>query len=279
MRTYRYQITNKHGDILDLSNSRYRLDELPDVKRNRSLQPRQNTDGSVLLGDGKITDRKIQLKFDYASSTGSRADRVDDVYELLNILGGFFRMQDAPFYCVNLERDVRIRVYGDFAPAHAPGAQFRILKDSTIMLDLIDAHWEDSTATTSADTALDSGETMTLSPALPTYSSDVFPIITITGTATSPTVFAIETGRIESLVFVPFRSMLLTEPEFGNGDEIVIDSVEGRVYFNGQEKLEMLTSGYPVKFDRRNQVLRFSSQDGTGDIMCTIEHRVRSLFG
>lgn len=279
LRSYRYQIANVNGDLLDITDPRYRLEDLPDVNNQYTLQPKQNQDGAVLLGDGKVTDRKITLKFDYASGTGSRADRIDATYDLLNNLGGYFRTQDMPYYCTNLERNVRTKIFGRFGPQHAAGAQFRLLKDSMIQLDMLDSDWEDSTATVQT-AALDSGEMITLSPSLAFYSSDVFPVITITGTAGSPTVFAVETGRIVSAVFVPFRAMLFSEPEFGLADVISIDCAgTGKVYFNGQEKFEIFTRGYPVKFDRYNQVLRFSAQSGTGDVSASISYRKRSRYG
>lgn len=276
MSAFRFQIENRYGDLLDLSDPRYRLDNLPDVKRNYSLQPKQQQDGAVLLGDGKVIGRKLSLKFDFA---GARATRVSDVYELLNILGGFFRVVDAPFYCNNLDRSVRARVFGEFSPNHSASAQFRILKDSIIPIDMLDSDWEDSTPIVSAQTALDSGETMALAPALPSYSSDVYPIIEITGTPGSPTIFSIETGRIESSVFVPFRAVALNEPEFATDDIITLDSTNGKLYFNGQERFEMLAKGYPLKFDRKNQVMRFNAQSGSGDILARITHRKRSLYG
>jgi len=276
-RSYEYQVRNVHGDLLDLSSQRYRT-SVPKSSRNYALADRLEQGGSVLLGDGKIKGRKINLKFDYAGGGASRAAQHNDVHQLMNTLASFFRIQDAPFYLENLVRNTRTRVYGDFSPSHVDGNEFLILQTSTIELDVLDAAWEDVTETSSGVVTMASGDTLDLSPALPNYCEDIFPVIEVTARADSPTTFSIETGRDPGTGFVVFRTILLSEATFTLGRVITIDSRNGKILIDGRSAPEIISFGFLVKFDRRNQRLRYYSSTGTGSVDVQIRHRVRTLY-
>lgn len=277
MRSYQYQIRNKHGDILDLTHQRYRT-SLARIQRNYTLLDRLEQGGSVLLGDGKVQNKRIVLKYDYVGKASSGKTQVEDVYDFLNNLAGFFRAQDAPFYLENLVRDQRTRCIGDFEPSHIDGNEFLILKSGSIPLELLDSAWESIDEVDSGFVTLDSGDTMSIS--VPPYCEDIFPIIEVRSTADSPTIFAIETGSNDS-GFSVFRTILLSDVTFPQavGRIIRIDSVDrGRVTLDGRAAQEIIAFGYPPKFDRRNQVLRYYSSTGLGTVDCRIRYRVRTLY-
>lgn len=242
------------------------------------MSDRLEQGGSVLLGDGKVKGRTIALKFDYAGAGGSRAAQHADVYEIMNILASFFRVIDGPFYLENTVRNVRTRVYGDFSPAHLDGNEFLILQNSQIELEVLDGAWEDITETTTGVQTMASGDVLTLT--LPNYCEDVFPIVRLISRADSPTIFSIETGHDPGTGFVVFRTILISDVTFpaSVGNEIVIDSTNGKLLINGRNAPEMLAFGFPVKFDRRNQKIRYYASTGTGSVDMEVKHRVRTLY-
>lgn len=278
-RSFEYRIVNRHGDVLDLSNPRYMAD-LAGVKRSYTLPQRVEAGGHVLMGDGHVRNRKISLKFDRAVAT------IDEGYDLLNTLASFFRMSDAPFYCENLSRDTRIKVYGDFKPKHVQGLEYIVFKDSIIELDLVDSVWEGITEETLGPVTMSDGDILCLNTSsftVPTWAEDIFPVIEIEGLADSDDIFSLETGRMEvdsdSTAFVVFRSILVSEATFANGKVITLDSTDGKAYIDGNPNQGMVTFGYPLKFDRRNLYLRYNSQGGLGSVVVTIRYRVRTLYG
>lgn len=277
MRSFRYEIVNKHGETLDLTHKRY-MPELAASNRSFNKVDRLTQGGYDLLGDGRVVDRKINLRFSYVGSGDTTQEQVDDVYLQLNTLSSFFRKQDAPFYLYNLERNVRARVYGDFSPKHQEGNEYLILTEGRFQLDMLDNAWEDSTATATATATLDSGDIVDLT--LPAYSEDVFPVITLTAKADSETQFSIETGRNDSSGFTPLRAILIIEPLFTTGREIEINAEDGRVYFEGNDKTSSIVGyGVPPHLDRRNESIRYTAHGGTGTVDFSVSYRKRSQHG
>lgn len=261
-RTFQYLIYNRQGDALTLTHKRYRT-SLPDAQREYKTVEKLQQDGAVLLGEGRVSKRKIKLTFDYATKDEA------EFLSLLNDIGSFFRAKDAPFYLHNLTTDKRTKVYGDFSPEHQDGNEFRIGKGLTINLSMLDAVWEDITES-SYTAEFNDGDTYTLD--IPSNCTDVFPIIEVTAKSGSPVQFAVESGTGS---FETFRTQLINEPTFSSGSKITLDSVDGRLYINDQLNQTMWSAGYFIKFDRYNKKFRYT---GSGPVDIKIRWRVRSLY-
>jgi len=274
-RSFRYRILNRYGDVLDISHRRY-MPDLPGGDRSYTKIPRVDQGGSVLLGDGHVRGRKLTLKFDQAVPT------VEDGYLMLNTLASFFRRQDAPFYCENIERQSRVRVYGEFKPKHMQGNEFRIFKDCTIELDMLDSLWEDITPSSFGPVLMSDGDVLAINTSsftVPAYCEDIFPIIRITAQADSDLIFSLETGNLnDDSSFSVFRSILVSELTFTTGKVITLDSETGKAYLDGNINQDMVAFGYPLKFDRRNLFLRYNSQSGLGTVSIAGDLRLRTYY-
>lgn len=277
MSSFSFRITDKWGNILDLTPKRYHH-ELDEAKRNYSLVDRLEQGGSVLMGDGKVTGRKLNLSFMYAGAGATPAAQVDDVYTLLNTLAAFFKMRNAPFYATNLQRNVRAKVYGDFRPSHMQGNEYLILQNSVLALDMLDSDWEDVSETDSGIlTMADSDE---LAIAIPGECSDIFPRIELTARADSETVFSVASGHQDSgAAFEVYRSMLITAPLFTVGAKILLDATDGQTYINGHPDRSMITSGYPLVMDSRYNAIRYTSSSGGGHVDLRVMYRLRRPYG
>lgn len=273
MTAYRYKIFNKYNEPLDLTSNKFAAG-IPSVQRNYALIPRLEQGGTVLQGDGQVKGRKLPLKFDYVGAGETIEEKIQDVYYILNVIGGYFRIQDAPFYAHNLDRNVRCRVYANFAPAHMAGLEYVFLQKSVIDFEMLDSAWEDIDPVNVPSQMLEEDGEMEID--IPIYTEDIFPIVNITANSDSPKIFSLSTGRDN---FSIFRYILINELTFFPGSIISLDSVTGRAYINGNLNMDMITAGYFLKFDRRNTKLRWNSSDGNGSVSVSFSYRNRSLYG
>lgn len=112
-------------------------------RRRIGVQDRFGKHGGVPTGDRNVSARNISLSFNVAPESDDQAYK-----DILNELAGFFRADLAPFFLIDTDNLVRTQIENTNLSdsPFSPGLLFKI-GNNKIDFKMVDAHWEDSTAT------------------------------------------------------------------------------------------------------------------------------------
>lgn len=253
----RYRIRNKDGEYFNLYDLRQNIDipnttirfasSISAYKITDKISARYSGYGGVLKGDGKFADRDKTFKFNI--STRNIKHKVDDIWipdgqlehrKILNWIARFFRPEKRDFWLENLDYALETKISHDgIKPKTTEGLEY-IVSEYEMPISLIDGLWLGKEIEVTGSIALNYGtfsiDIDTDSLNSPVYPFDAFPIIELTTTASNAdfTLFN-QTNNF---------SIRVQENGFTTGQKIILDSVEGKAFYNSTEKMKMITDGY-----------------------------------
>lgn len=213
------------------------------------ISPRYSGYGGVLKGDGKFADRDITFKFHIATRNIKHKDLLTNEWipdgqlehrKILNWIARYFRADKRDFYLENIDYGLEAKVSHDgIKPKTSEGLEY-IVSEYELPLSIIEGLWLGKEVTATGSISLNYGtfsidiDTDTVNNSV--FPFDAFPVIELTTTASNAdfTLFN-KTNNY---------SIRIQENNFTTGQTIKLDSIEGKAYYNSNEKMKMITSGY-----------------------------------
>lgn len=271
----RVEFRDKDDNILTLTDyTSFNYHESPssnDFNTNNKILERFATDGGYETGDGTIDARSGQVGLTFSAKTDL------EYRTYANRISNFFRAEQAPFYIVDLDNELRQKIsYSGINSGYSHGQEMRFVKHE-IKYIAIDPFWESLTPITTVVISLASGGTFTVivndtTPSSPNYNIEVYeayPIISILTASTNPN-FAITNESNNG-------SFNIADASFTAGETITVNSEDGSITKGDVVNSRILAGGRPFKLKSgTNTILYQSSLASAATIVVT--HRNRYLY-
>jgi len=267
-----FAVSRADGAFIDLPKS-FSF-ETPDISRRISVGDKLRQDGGIVTGDGTYQERRLQMRYSFASST-------DATYrENMNTLEAFFRKNQRPYYLTDKANEIRAEVIlTKHGIKESAGGRNRAAINSTLDLVMVDGLWEDQYETiwpdgsTGGGGTLPSGEVETMvdgGTANINVSGkfDVFPVIEFTAV-----------GNVISFIFENTTlsgGFEFESNDFLSGTTLIFSSIDGTIYLDGVESSAYLTRGGPIILQPGDNTLSYESAGG--DVQVQISYRNRYAF-
>lgn len=235
---YADQAYDAAGYYLDLP-SNFTLDSRS-IDSNTNIQAKAFGHGGVQVGNLKIKNRTISIKGKFKADTDNANEKVDEV------LAFFLSAGEMKLYIIG-ETDRKYLRGVFFGNASVTDIIYEDYVEKSIQLEVEYPFWLLDTATTQTETAVASGDTVTVSNSCAFV---VYPLIKITNNSgTTCSTFTLKSTTEANTV------CRVSDVNFDDGRTIEIDSVNGTVRKSGVSILQFLEGTFLKILSGSNSIL------------------------
>lgn len=242
-----------------------------DFKTNNRILERFATDGGYEIGDGTIDPRSGNVGLTFSATS----DRIYRLYA--NRISSFFRPEQAPFYIVDTDNQLRQKIsYSGINSGYSHGQEMRFVKHE-IKYIAIDPFWESITPITTTINGITNGQTFDVivadtNPVSPNYNITVYeayPIIAVT-TLSNNVNFAVTNNTNNG-------SFNIVDSSFTAGQTVTVNGEDGTIKKGNVINSRILAGGRPFKLKSGTNTLLYQTALGAL-VNIVITHRNRYLY-
>ena len=259
-------IENRRGETLNIESYNGRP-EPTSFKVERERLKKFGQYGIVSKGDGLVSDRSIQIRYDVI------AERDINYDEILNTIASFFDVEDEPFYLVNLDTQKRCQVsLENIEENFSEGLAKRVGIGCKLGLKMESALWEERTETIVSETILNNGTIVILLPENAKETYPIFEVVSLDAGINSDFALILNNTR------TGFSSAIrIKDSNFSQNSTMVIDGVEGKVTTNGVLANIKVSDGNFFPFKKGENIITYQSVNGQA-VTITAKYRVRTML-